>query len=411
MDNQIAAYEKLRKLKVGALFLEMGMGKTKVALDLISSRSQKVDYILWICPFSIKDEIESERQKWHTELDVDIVGCESIGSSRRIHSEVLEKVKNAKCAFIVVDESLKIKNRYANRTRRILEMGKFAEYKLILNGTPVSKNILDLWTQMEFLSPKILDMWFLEFKNTYCSYYQKGKYKGRIISFKNIPHLVSKIEPYIFEAELDINTTKQYTTRFYYTDMDAYEEYKEKVFYEYYSEFDDELNFNAFSMKLQRWYTMNSNRNEVINDLIEDINDSVLIYVRFIDSIPEGAHRITGAENQKKRKEVLQDFKDGKFKALYITYGCGSFGLNLQYCKNIIFAEHMWDYAQRVQAEGRIYRMGQGKYANYYDLYCYDVGLEDLILACIHKKKSLDYTIKEEIAKTKGGVKEWVKSL
>lgn len=34
MNSQQAAFEKLSRLKVGALFMEMGTGKTKVALDL-----------------------------------------------------------------------------------------------------------------------------------------------------------------------------------------------------------------------------------------------------------------------------------------------------------------------------------------------------------------------------------------
>lgn len=47
MNNQELAFEKLSKLKVGALFMAMGTGKTKVALDLINSKLNKVDYVLW----------------------------------------------------------------------------------------------------------------------------------------------------------------------------------------------------------------------------------------------------------------------------------------------------------------------------------------------------------------------------
>ena len=126
MSNaQQEAVEKLSALKVGALFMEMGTGKTKVALDLIDSKKHKVDYVLWICPFSLKSEIEAEKEKWHPELDIDIVGCESIGSSDRIYLNLLNKV-NGKKVFIVVDESLKIKNIRAKRTKRILNLGEFA---------------------------------------------------------------------------------------------------------------------------------------------------------------------------------------------------------------------------------------------------------------------------------------------
>ena len=410
-DQQKEAIEKLSKLKVGALFMEMGTGKTKTALDIIDLKSNKVDYILWICPCSLKGEIAAERDKWYPDLQLDIIGCESIGSSDRIYLETLEKIENKK-AFIVVDESLKIKNMRAKRTQRILELGKHSEYRLILNGTPVSKNILDLWTQMQFLSPKILDMSFYEFKDTYCEYYTKGKMKGRIRSQVNIPHLISLIEPYIFECKLNISTRKCYRGKVYDLNSRAeYEAYKEDIFNEYYDAYEDDLNFNAFTIKLQRWYCKNSNREEILQRTIEEIDDKVIVFCRFLDSIPENAHKITGAEKQQERQQIIRDFKDGKFQVLFLTYGCGAYGLNLQFCKNIIFAEQVWDYALQVQAEARIFRLGQAEEVTYYSLYCDGVGLEDLMSKCISRKSNLLDTIKSEIAKTKGGVKEWVKSI
>lgn len=410
-EQQKAAFEKLSKLKVGAAFMEMGTGKTKLALDLINSKLNKVDYVLWICPCSLKNEIAAERDKWHPDMQIDIVGCESIGSSSRIYLELLERISSKK-VFCVVDESLKIKNAGAKRTSRILEIGKHTEYRLILNGTPVSKNILDIWTQMQFLSPKILNMNFYEFKDTYCEYYTKGKLKGKVRSQVNIPHLISLIEPYIFECELNIST-KQYHQYWSYSlnSEEEYIEYKNEIFNEYYDEIEDDLNFNAFTMKLQRFYLKNSDRQEQISELINEINDKVIIFVRYLESIPENAHRITGAEKNEERQKIISDFKAAKFNVLYITYGCGAYGLNLQFCQNIIFAEQVWDYALQAQAEARIYRIGQIEKVTYYHLECSGVGLENLMRECINRKSSLLYTIKREIAKTKGGIKEWVKSI
>lgn len=409
--EQEEAFNKLSKLKVGAVFAEMGTGKTKIALDLINSKLNKIDYVLWICPCSLKGEIAAERDKWYPDMQIDIVGCESIGSSNRIYLELLERIASKK-VFAVVDESLKIKNARAKRTSRILEIGKHTEYRLILNGTPVSKNILDLWTQMQFLSPKILNMNFYEFKDTYCEYYTKGKLKGKVRRQVNIPHLISLIEPYIYECKLNINT-KQFHINWHYNlnSNDDYIEYKNEIFDEYYDAHEDDLNFNAFSMKLQRFYLKNSDRQKRINDLLETINSKVIIFVRFIESIPDNAHKITGAENTQERQKIISDFKAGKFNVLYITYGCGAYGLNLQFCQNIIFAEQVWDYALQVQAEARIYRIGQKEKVTYYHMICDGVGLENLMTECISRKSTLLYTIKKEIAKTKGGIKEWVKSL
>ena len=411
IDAQQEAIEKLSKLKVGALFMEMGTGKTKVALDLIDSKKHKVDYVLWICPFSLKGEIEAEKEKWHPELGIEIVGCESIGSSDRIYLDLLNKV-NGKRVFIVVDESLKIKNIRAKRTKRILSLGEFATYKLILNGTPISKNILDLWTQMDFLSPKILNMSYREYKDTYCEYYVRGKLKGMVRRQVNIPHLISLISPYIYESKLSLDVEQRHSTICYdVNSYMAYQEYKDEIFDKYYDPDEDDLNFNAFSMKLQRYYCKNSDRQEEINRLIEQIGDKVIVFVRFIESIPEDTHKITGAENQTQRKQIIKAFKKGEFDVLYITYGCGAYGLNLQFCHNIIFAEQVWDYALQVQAEARIFRLGQQSQVHYYHMICDNIGLEKLISECLSKKTGLLTTIKKEIEKVKGGVKEWVKSL
>ena len=62
-DDQRRAVNKLRRLKVGALFMEMGTGKTKVALDLMADRQKKVEMNVWVCPCSLKATIEEEKAK------------------------------------------------------------------------------------------------------------------------------------------------------------------------------------------------------------------------------------------------------------------------------------------------------------------------------------------------------------
>ena len=409
MIDQEMAFKKLSKLKVGALFMAMGTGKTKIALDLISSKMNKVDYILWLCPYSTKNEIEAERQKWHNEIKMDIVGIESISQSDKTYMDVLQKVKTLN-TFIVVDESLKIKNIWAKRTSRILKLGNIAKYKLILNGTPISKNIMDLWTQMEFLSPKILNMSYNEFKNTYCEYYTKGKLKGVVRNYCNTEHLISLIKPYIFESDLDLGKSKNYEHLVYSLtkkEYNEYEDFKYSIINNFYEI--DKIDFYKLVSNLQKYYATTKSKQEALKHISKNINDKVIIFVKYLDSIPKSALKITGEKNNKERKQIIDKFKnDKRIKYLYITYGCGSFGLNLQFCKHIIFADHMWDYAERVQAEARIFRKGQKNDVTYHDLIC-DIGLENMIRTCQSKKENLSYKIKKEIEKQ--GVEKWLKSI
>lgn len=406
MIDQEKAFEKLSKLKVGALFMEMGTGKTKVALDLIASKKEKIDYILWICPFSIKSELMSEKNKWHPELEIEVAGCESIGSSDRIYIDLLNKVENSN-AFIVIDESLKIKNSAAKRTQRILKLGENAKYKLILNGTPVSRNIMDIYTQMEFLSPKILKMSENEFKNTFCEYYLRGKLKGVIKEQVNIPYLISLIQPYIFDSKLEINAKKRYMEVSYSMNDKEKEEYeckKEEILSKFQD--DDRIDFYRLVTELQSLYSGCDEINPKLNSLIKNIDGQVIVYVKFLKNIPDGAIAITGSVPN--RAQIIEDFQSNKFKTLYITYGCGAFGLNFQNCNNIIFRDHTWDYAQREQAEARIYRIGQKNDVKYYDMVA-DIGLEKMIRKNQVKKSDLLIEIKKEIEQ--GGLKDWLKDM
>lgn len=62
LPHQKEAVEKLIKLKVGALFMEQGTGKTITTLEIARRRyeSGKIEAAIWLCPCSAK-KISRER--------------------------------------------------------------------------------------------------------------------------------------------------------------------------------------------------------------------------------------------------------------------------------------------------------------------------------------------------------------
>lgn len=375
LNSQINGIQKLEKVKVGALFMEAGTGKTRTALELI--KSTDADYIIWFTPCQTKVNLKSEIEKWGG-LDCDILGIESIQNSDRIYLEYLSKLEGSKKAFIVIDESLKVKNVDAKRTKRVLEMAKHSEYRLILNGTPLSKNLLDLYSQMEFLSPKILKMSLAEFKNTFCEYIKitYHSHKGAsthskefIKQYHNLEYLYSLIEPFVFESKLSISVGKQYIDLDYeltQEEVNEHDRLKEKYL-------DDEvlmaMNNNIFltiTQKMQHSYSLSIAKFEIVDKLIKDLETSkVLIYAKYIDT----------------QKALKSHYKDIEVKSLQKH----SYGLNLQDYNIIIFWDKTWDYAQREQAEHRTYRTGQKDNCIYYDLTA-NTGLDSMMNQNIDKK-------------------------
>ena len=78
------------------------------------------------------------------------------------------KFLNSHKTLMAIDESTTIKTPTAKRTKNIIGLGKYAKYRRIMTGSPVTKNPLDLYTQCEFLDPYLLDFAsYYAFRNRY----------------------------------------------------------------------------------------------------------------------------------------------------------------------------------------------------------------------------------------------------
>lgn len=398
LDNQLSAIEKLRQYKVGALFMDAGTGKTRSAMELVKS-VEGVDLVLWLAPFrSINPKvdgsgIQDEVAKWGG-FDCETVFCgiETLSSSDRTYLELYQKLEIAKRPFIVVDESLKVKNWKAKRTQRIIYLGKLAEYKLILNGTPISRNLLDLWAQMWFLSPRILNMDIAEFKNTFCEYTTMTKRIGRqkikrewINRYHNVDHLYSLIDHYVFEADLQLNVAQQWMDIPYTLDDEHRSEYqhlKEKYLD---NEKMEAMNNNIFlemTMKMQHTYSCSSEKLEAVDRLVKEHgSERILIYYKFVDS----------------KHELESRYPD----VTVLSIQSDTMSLNLQQKNVTIFFDKTWDYATIDQAMHRTWRTGQLSDCLFYTL-TGDVGLEKLINKNVAKKESLlDYFKKKSVEQLK----------
>ena len=62
LPHQIAAGESAPKFRVGALFMEMGTGKSRTASELAKIRARKIDKVVWFCPVSLKETIQALRR-------------------------------------------------------------------------------------------------------------------------------------------------------------------------------------------------------------------------------------------------------------------------------------------------------------------------------------------------------------
>lgn len=381
--NQTEAHTKLLPYKAGALFMEPGTGKTRVALELVNAVPE-VDLVVWIGPLqtisprpgisSVPDEINL----WGG-FSAPLVYCgiESLQASDRIYLGLYNRIAGAGKTFIVVDESLKIKNADAKRTKRLFELGQMAEYRLILNGTPITRNLLDLWSQMEFLSPKILNMCMSEFKNTFCEYTRVTKRFGSyrqyvkefITGYENIDYLYSLIRHYVFECDLTLSVKQYYNDITYKLDAESFDQYtrlKEKYLDNEMLQWKNNSIFLEMTQKMQHTYCCTPAKFEAVEKLFETIaEDRTIIFCKYIASA-----------------EACRKYFP---KATVLSYQKEAFGLNMQHLCNTIYFDKNWDYGLRLQSGRRTFRTGQEYDCRYWDL-TGNVGLESLIDKNILKK-------------------------
>lgn len=442
-EHQKHAVEKLQRIKVGALYMEMGTGKTRTALELVKQRldAGKVDKVLWLCPCSVKENLRRDLLKHTDNIDnITIYGIQTLSSSIKANIELLNLVQNYK-TYLIVDESNLIKNHRAQRTINIERLAGYCRYKLILNGTPISRCEKDLFSQWYILDWRILGYRsFWSFAANHIEY--DDRIRGKIIRCLNIDYLVRKIAPYTYQVKksecLDL-PPKSYETAYY--NLTRAQDI-------HYQEIADELMFDVDEFEPHTIYRLFAGLQNVISGLrvevkkrlenkpffkipldnpriqrlleLIDIDEKVIIFCKYTQEIKdickilndkygeEIAVPYYGELNQKKRQENIDKFKD-KSQFLVANKTCAGYGLNLQFCNYIIYYNNDWDYATRSQSEDRVHRIGQENNVHIVDI-CAAYTLDEQVLKCLHRKEGLVESFKSEIEALKDNKEEFVKT-
>jgi SNF2 family DNA or RNA helicase len=198
--HQAKAWDMSKEKDEFALFMEMGTGKTKVAIDSIaylydSGRINSVlivapkgVYMNWVTkeiPTHLPDHVRYIMAAWHAapkkaeqealdhvmsqsdDLRILVMNVEAFSTARGTKFADLFMTCGGRVAM-VVDESTTIKNPGATRTKNVIKVGTAAKYRRILTGEPVTRSPLDLYSQCQFLNPHLLGFSsYYTFRNRY----------------------------------------------------------------------------------------------------------------------------------------------------------------------------------------------------------------------------------------------------
>ena len=448
-----------------ALFLEMGLGKTKVAIDTAAYRYKKgdIEKVLIISPYSVipvwKKEIikhcpilpahiylihgtpMSRIKTLKKFIDNDSISFAIINYEGIIIEEIykfLDKMITDKW-MLIFDESTRIKNPQTKRTKIAMRLAEKTFYRLILTGSPITNDWLDIYTQWY-----IVDLGerfghnYWEFRNTYFHSDKNGwNWKLKQGKEKKIKEIMNSQSIIITKQDQDAIDLPDKVYESQYIELTkeqrkAYDELKHL----YITEIEEQTITAAFILprltklsEITNGFLINENKEvidfknnpkmKVLEEIIEDIikKKKVVIWSRFRYNIEAMANRfkeynpaILYGDTSSDSGNIVKKFQEDDNCRMFIgNPQSGGLGITLTATDTIIYFNNSFSLEHRMQSEDRSHRIGSEKYQKclYIDLIAKDTIDEDIIKALKKKKQIADYVMEKGWKNLLIGGEEW----
>jgi len=465
--HQLTALEKSWNKQNFAYFMEMGTGKTKVLIDNMSMLYDKgkIDGALIIAPKGViktwyeqelpahlPNHIENVTVLWQanitkgqqekleslfeteTALHILIMNVEALSTEKGV--KFAGKFLNSHKVIMAIDESTTIKTPTAKRTKNIIDLGKYAKYKRIMTGSPVTKNPLDLYSQCEFLDPYLLDFTsYYAFRNRYAemkTMHLRGRSIQVVDEFKNLGELSDTVKTFseriLKEDCLDL-PPKNFTKRHIILTNEqrkAYDQMKKAAMAVLNGKVTTTMTVLTQLMRLHQitcgHFTaddgsiqlIENNRIKELMNVLEETEGKAIIwanYQRDITNIIQNIVKVYGPGSvvdyygltpQEERQDNIKKFQnDENCRFIVGTTQTGGYGITLTQANTVIYYSNGYDLEKRLQSEDRAHRIGQTKSVTYVDLIAEDTVDEKIVKALRDKINIASEVLGEEL-------KEWI---
>ena len=389
-----------------ALFLDMGLGKSVIALtaiwDLIDSYLE-VRKVLVIAPKSVaRNTWPQEAAKWdHLKgLRMSLVMGTAAQRRKAVDAEADVYVVNRDNVkwlvdycdnelvrwpfdMVVVDESSSFKNPQSRRFKALRRMRWLMGRVVLLTGTPSPNGLMDLWSQMELLDyGERLGRTLTMYRQRY---FRPGKHNGHVV-YEWIPKAGAREQ--ITDAISDICLSLQAKDYLEMPDLIeagtviALEDFEMKGYRKFEKEqllSVDETTIEAvtaaaLSNKLlqyaggavydseSEWHEVGCSKVEALSDLLESTEEPVLVFYAYkheLERLCKTFAHLSPIHFQGE-PEILERWNAGQIRLLLCHPASVAYGLNMQQGgRTIVWYTLTWNLELYQQANARLYRQGQ----------------------------------------------------
>ena len=451
-----------------ALFMEMGTGKSKVAIDTMGAlfESKQINTALVIAPKGVYDNwyqkeipihlperIERRMVRWQpnftkkfTEeikrLAVREEGDEDVLHILVMNVEALSTKKGAASALryleinpdnmVIVDESTTIKNRTAQRTKNVIDLGRAAKYRRILTGSPITKSPMDLFSQCAFLSGKALGFSnYYAFQSRYAVLQRRTmghRSFQKLVGYRRLDELSEKLEKFsarILKRDCLDLPDKIYMSRVVELSdeqVSVYNQMKELALAQVQSgELATTASILTQLMRLQQIVCghlrtddgeireLKNSRLSALMEILEEVQGKAIIWATWTHDIQAIAAALRdrfgedsvatyyGETPQEDRQEIVNRFQqeDSDLRFFVGQPKTGGYGITLTAADTMVYYSNSYDLEIRLQSEDRAHRIGQTKSVTYIDLVSPNT-MDEKILDALRSKINIASTVLNE---------------
>ena len=342
--------------------------------------------------------------------------------------EIFEALLDWKPDMVIADESQRIKSHDAQQSKAMHKLGDVAKYKLILSGTPVQNNAIDIFSQYRFLDPTVFGMNFYAFRNRYAI---MGGFSNRqIVSYKDLDELIKKEHSIAYrvtkEEALDLpeQTFITRNIRMNTKDRNLYDQIRRNSFAEL--ESGGQITAPTVLTKLLRLQQFTGGfiqadegdkpelvfrgKLDALEDILEDYvieaEKKLVVFCRFrpeIDLIQRLLDRrkirycsIYGDIKIDDRGDIVKEFQTNpKVKVFLAQIDTAGLGITLTAADTCVYYSVNFNYAAYSQSLARIHRIGQRNRCTYIHLVV-EKTIDETVLKALAKKEDLAKTVVDD---------------
>jgi len=430
-----------------ALLMDMGTGKTLTTIAVMGRGylNGKIKKVLVVCPASVLPVWEKEIKEY-ADYETNVSTLDGVMQKRIQKLKELVFGKGLKIAIInyestwrmfdelkewspdliICDESQRIKNHTAAQSKAMHKLGDIAKYKMILTGTPVQNNPLDLFSQYRFLDKTVYGTSFYAFKNRYV---RMGGYGGHeIIGYINQDELIEKAHSIAYRVTKDeaLDLPEQISTvRYCELEPSArklYDRLKRESYMELQQGEITATNVLTKTLRLRQitggfinnddgetQIVSNAKLNaleEIINDVVINSNKKLVVFAVFVNEIKairkliesKGIRYswIAGEVKKEDRGAMVSDFQENDDVKIFIaqTHTAG-LGITLTAADTAVFYSLDFNYVDYTQALSRLHRLGQKNKVNNIHLLTKNA-IDEKLIAVLEKKEDIAKTVVDD---------------